>query len=467
MLPPPNRLPEAPVERWMQPFARFLHVESASGVVLLVCTVAALAVANSPWADSVAAFWQIHARVGIGSWELNESLLHWVNDGLMTIFFFVVGLEIKRELVTGELRDARKAALPIMAALGGMVAPAAIYLLLRSGRPGHEGWGIPMATDIAFVVGVLALLGSRVPVGLKILLLSLAIADDIGAVLVIAFFYSTDLSLGILGLAAVGFAAVCVFNQLGVRRVPVYLLIGAGIWIAFLKSGVHPTVAGVLLGLLTPARAWIGDGVLLDIATDIMDWLRRDTNEKAQADHKRVVDQLSMAAHEAASPLERLETALHPWVAFGIMPVFALANAGVRIESASFGHPVAWAVAAGLVVGKPVGIVLFSWLAVRVGVARLPSGVNWRVIVGAGCLAGIGFTMSLFIAGLALQAELLDAGKIGTLMGSTLSAVLGCLLLCAFLPSQRRSTAGHEGSPVGQPSSERPAGSVARSSNIT
>jgi NhaA family Na+:H+ antiporter len=427
-------LPEAPVQRLLQPLARFLEIESASGVVLLVCTLVALGLANSPWADAFGDFWHLtHVRVGIGHWELNESLLHWVNDGLMTIFFFVVGLEIKREIVAGELRDPRKAALPIAAALGGMIAPAAIYLALRGGQPGHQGWGIPMATDIAFVVGFLALLGPRVPLGLKILLLSLAIADDIGAVLVIAVFYSTKLSLAALGIAAAGLVLTTFLNRMGVRSVAVYVAAGAAVWLAFFKSGVHPTVAGVLLGLLTPVRAWVDEWTLSEIVGDITRWLSGE-HQRDEQDRQGALGQLSVAAREAVSPLGRLETTLHPWVAFAIMPVFALANAGVRIEPSALGHPVALAVAAGLVIGKPLGIVLVSWLTVRLGIARLPTGVNWQVMLGAGCLAGIGFTMSLFIAGLALPPELLDAGKLGTLCGSAVSAVLGSVLLLMFLP---------------------------------
>lgn len=430
-----NRPPAGPFGRRMRPFFRFLKVESASGVVLLMCTVVALVLANSPWGGAFADFWKTHLRVGLGPWGLDEPLLHWVNDGLMTIFFFVVGLEIKRELVAGELRDPKKAALPITAALGGMVAPATLYLLLQAGQAGKAGWGIPMATDIAFVVGFLALLGRRVPFGLKILLLSLAIADDIGAVLVIAVFYSTDISFLFLGLAALGFGVIYIFKRIGVRRIPVYVVVGAGIWLAFLKSGVHPTVAGVLLGLLTPASPWVDDRAMLDVLGGALQRLRGNPDEE----HHRgqVLRQLEMTAREAVSPLERLESSLHLWVAFVIMPVFALANAGIRIEPTALGHPVARAVAVGLVLGKPLGIVLFSFLAVRVGFARLPTGVNWKVMLGAGCLAGIGFTMSLFIASLALEGDLLGAGKIGILTGSALSACLGSCFLVAFLP--RRS----------------------------
>jgi NhaA family Na+:H+ antiporter len=400
---------------------------------LLACTLVALAVANSPWSAPFDKFWQTHIRVGVGRWEIDLSLLHWVNDGLMVIFFFVVGLEIKRELVDGELSEWRKAALPVVAAVGGMVAPAAIYLMLPHPVEARAGWGIPMATDIAFVVGFLALLGSRVPSGLKILVLSLAIADDIGSVLVIAVGYTSDLNLSVLGLAVAGFTLMVLFNRLGVGSVTIYVLVGAAIWLGFLKSGVHPTVAGVLLGLLTPARPWLDERTVRRVITDASEHGRA---EHGGEERDETMAQVAAAAREAISPLKRLETALHPWVSFVIMPIFALGNAGVAVETGALSHPVALAVAAGLLVGKPLGIVLFSWLAVRARVAALPAGVNWRVMIGAGCLAGIGFTMALFIAGLALPGDLLDASKIGILTGSFGSAVIGSVLLIAFLRSR-------------------------------
>lgn len=429
-----SALPRTLVRKWMRPLQRFLAIEAASGVVLLVCTLLALALANSPWAATYYDFWHTHVRVGVGDWQLDYSLAHWVNDGLMVIFFFVVGLEIKREIVAGELRDPRKAALPIMAALGGMLAPAGIYWALQAGSPGERGWGIPMATDIAFVVGFLALLGRRVPLGLKILLLALAIADDIGAVLVIAVFYTSDISTVSLIAAAVGFVLTVALNVIGVRRISVYVLMGLAIWLAFLLSGVHPTVAGVLLGLLTPASAWVRPDVFKDVVGQVHQRLHHEQDWHDAPDRNWLLQELSLAANEAASPLERLERGLHPWVAFGIMPIFALANAGVMLSGEQIASPVAIAVALGLLVGKPLGIVSFSWLAVTSGLARLPTGVNWRAMLGAGCLAGIGFTMSLFVANLALTGELLDAAKLGTLAGSTLSAVLGLVLLIVFLP---------------------------------
>jgi NhaA family Na+:H+ antiporter len=429
-----ERLPRRPVDRLVRPFVRFLQIESASGMVLLACTAVALFLANSPWAEAYDAFWHTHLSITVGNWTLDESLTHWVNDALMTIFFFVVGLEIKRELVDGELREPKKAALPIMAALGGMIAPAAVYLALQHGTEAESGWGIPMATDIAFVVGFLALLGKRAPLGLKVLLLALAIADDIGAVLVIALFYSTDIALLPLGLAAAGFALVYFFNHAGVRTVTVYVIIGAAIWLAFFYSGIHPTVAGVMMGLMTPGSAWLGQTALREVIADAIDRLDGVRDRPHAPEHTKLAGELKVTAQETVSPLERLETGLHPWVAFVIMPLFALANAGVPIEPSAFGQPVALAVAAGLILGKPLGIVLFSWLAVRAGWASLPGGVGWPAMIGAGFLAGIGFTMSLFIAALALQGELLDAAKIGILGGSAVSAIVGMALLVLTLP---------------------------------
>jgi NhaA family Na+:H+ antiporter len=436
----------------MEPLARFLEIESASGILLVVCTLLALVLANSPWAEAWNSFWHTEARLGVGGWELRASLAHWVNDGLMTIFFFLVGLEIKRELVDGELRTVRKAALPIVAALGGMIAPAAIYLLLAGSGQGARGWGIPMATDIAFAVGILALLGRRVPIGLKIFLLALAIADDIGAILVIALFYSGAIHLAALGLAALGLIFIYGMNRLAVRSIVAYWIAGAGVWLAMHYSGIHPTIAGVALGLMTPGRAWVAGESLVEILLDAVD--RLDGRIDRPHDRSRLVGDLTATARETLSPLERLETALHPWVAFVIMPIFALANAGVALQPAAATHRIAWAVAAGLVLGKPLGITVFSWLAVRSGAAQLPAGVNWRSLFGAGCLGGIGFTMSLFIASLALEGTPLDAGKIGILAGSTISAAAGLVLLLAYLPAAPPAVAGPNSGPPSTPELE-------------
>jgi NhaA family Na+:H+ antiporter len=424
-----SKLPVTPVVRLTRPLTRFLAVESAGGVVLLACTVVALALANSPAAGWWAKLWHTHVAIEIGGFSLGGELGHFlVNDVLMTVFFFVVGLEIKRELVAGELREPRKAALPVIAALGGMLAPAGIYLALMAGKPGERGWGIPMATDIAFVVGVMALLGRRVPPGLKVMLLSLAIADDIGAVVVIAAFYNAGLDVGMLALAASGLLVTAGLWWAGVRAIPVYVLAGAGVWLAMFWSGVHPTIAGVALGLMTPSGEWVRRDTLRLALADLLGQLKGDEGGVANHD----LQLLAFVARESVSPLERLETALHPWVGFVVMPAFALANAGVAVAPAAITDPIAVAVALGLLLGKPMGIVLFSWAAVRLGAARLPDGVHWPMMLGAGALGGIGFTMSLFVAGLALEGDHLTAGKVGVLTGSVASAVLGTVLLTAF-----------------------------------
>jgi NhaA family Na+:H+ antiporter len=411
-----------PIARLVEPVVRFMQVQSAGGVVLLAVTAVALVLANSPLAADFAALWQMPLGARAGGVDFVKPLLFWINDGLMVLFFFVVGLEIKRELVSGELADPRKALLPVVAAVGGMVLPALVYLACLGGRPGGRGWGVPMATDIAFVVGALSLLGRRVPAGLKILLLTLAIADDIGAVLVITVAYSTDLVLPALGLAAAVVGLVVVLLRLGVRSAPVFAALSAALWLALLKSGIHPTIGGVVLGLLVPASPGLRRFVLLDVVGDLYARLRGAARGE------------SGAPAEALSPLEWLENALHPWVAFAVMPVFALANAGVRVEAAALATPVALAVAAGLVLGKPAGIVLFSWASVKAGLTRLPEGLTWRVMLGAGCLGGIGFTMSLFVAGLAFRDDLLADAKVGILTGSAVSAVLGCVLLLTLSP---------------------------------
>lgn len=418
-----------PIDRISRPFIRFLHIEAAGGMVLLVCTLIALFLANSPWQQAYAEIWQWPLAISLADWKLSLSVGLWINDALMTIFFFVVGLEIKRELVAGELKDRRAAMLPFMAALGGMIAPAAFYLLALGSSDGQSGWGIPMATDIAFVVGFLSLFGSRVPHGLKIFILSLAIVDDLGAIIVIAAFYSTNISFAALAVGFIGLGVAALLNRVGVRTVSAYVAVGTVVWLAFLASGVHPTMAGVLLGLLTPASAWIGDKTFFEALSS---W-SKDFSSGNEKKSRQVTD-LIRTAKETVSPLERLELALHPWVAFIIMPVFALANAGVPLAAEAASSPVAIAVALGLSLGKPLGILLFSWIAIRFMGSKLPPLVNWKIMLGAGFLAGIGFTMSIFIASLALQGNLLVDGKVGTMMGSAVSAVFGLTILYFTLP---------------------------------
>ena len=425
-------LPREPIDSLVDPLKRFLHIEAASGVILLMATVVALTLANLPTAEGFLGIWKTKLMIGLGSFRMDYSLQHWINDGLMAIFFFVIGLEVKRELVMGELQDIRQAILPISAAVGGMVVPAGVYLALQWGEPGARGWGIPMATDIAFVVGCLAVLGKRIPGSLRILLLSLAIADDIGAILVIAIGYTESLNMTALGLGVLGIAALPLMMKVGIRTQFIYYAVMVLTWLAFHESGIHATIAGVIFGLMMPTKSWISESRLETIVEKTRHFLMGEGWSSGQ--RYAMLRQMERATRKSISPLERHETDLHPWVGFLIMPVFALANAGVPVQVADLFNPVALATALGLVLGKPVGIMLFSWLAVQSGIARLPEDINWGVVLGGGFLAGIGFTMALFISGLALSGEILDAAKVGVMAGSALSAVVGVTLLIVCLP---------------------------------
>jgi NhaA family Na+:H+ antiporter len=425
-------LPRAPIARLTDPLERFMHVGSASGIVLLAATAAALALANSPVADAFLSLWKTPIGFEFGAFHMRHSLLHWINDGLMAIFFFVIGLEVKREIVHGELGSLRQAALPIFAALGGMIVPAGIYLALQGGGSAARGWGIPMATDIAFVVGCLALLGPRVPRALRVLLLSLAIVDDIGAILVIAIGYTDAIGWNWLGAGIVGIGAIGLLSRLGVRGFAMYVFLGIWVWFAFHESGVHATVAGVILGLMTPARAYLEDTALAQALEGVIHGLHGE--REGESHDVAEIRGARWLTRETVSPLAYLENTLHPWVAFAIMPLFALANAGVPFTASDLGNPVAIAIAMGLLLGKPVGIVGFSWLAVRTGLASLPQGVTWGLLLGGGLLAAIGFTMALFISGLALDADTLDAAKVGVLEASAVAAVPGMLVMTKLLP---------------------------------
>lgn len=399
---PPGTSPIArrAVARLLQPVQRFLALDAASGILLLIATVAALSWANSPWRTSYEALLHTSAGLSLGGVSFERSLHFWINEGLMTIFFLVVGLEIRRELHGGSLSTARQAALPLAGAIGGMVVPAAIYAALNAGRATAGGWGIPMATDIAFSLGLLALLGARVPPALRVFLLALAVIDDIGAILVIAFFYSATIVPWGFGVAAAGVLAIVALQRAGLRRVALYVPPALAVWAGFLVAGVHPTLAGVVVGLLTPPRPW--EGV------------------------------------EDASPVDRLLDALHGWVSYAIMPVFALANAGVALDGADLAGDGVWALAGvglGLVVGKPVGILVASWLTVRAGWAALPPGSRWSGLAVIGVVAGVGFTMSLFIAGLAFApGAILETSKLGVLVASATAAALTLGLGRALLP---------------------------------
>lgn len=417
---------KGPVARLVaRPLRRFLDTEAASGAVLLVATVAALIWANSPWSGSYESLWHTKIAVSIGSIDLTEDLRGWVNDGMMALFFFVVGLEIKRELVSGELNDFQKAAVPAIAALGGMIVPALIYVAFNAGDPSFQGWGIPMATDIAFAVGVLALVGSSLSPGLRVFLLSLAIVDDIGAIVVIALFYTADISVPWLALAGVGLLAIVLLRGIRVWWTPIYVVVGTVVWFATFESGVHATIAGVALGLLAPARPADPRG-----APDVFEEARKFADEPS-ADEMR---SLMIQAQETVSVAERIESLLHPYTSFLIIPLFAFANAGVVLGAGAFAEamssPVTLGVVVGLVAGKFVGVSLFSWLAVRSGLGALPEGSTWPQLFGVAALAGIGFTVSLFISGLAFREDdFVDQSKIGILVGSVLAAVVGTVLI--------------------------------------
>jgi len=415
------------------PFQEFFRQQASGGIVLMVCAVAALVWANSPLASFYEALWHTEFSLGLGVWSIAKPLHGWINDGLMAIFFFAVGLEIKREVLVGELATARKAMLPIAAAIGGMAVPAVIYFALNAGQPGAGGWGIPMATDIAFALGVLALLGDRVCLSVKVFLTALAIVDDIGAVLVIALFYTTEVSFLALGVGAVFLAALVIANRSGVNNPLVYTVLGFGLWSAFVKSGVHPTVAGVIIAMTIPARQQISDADFLTRSGAILDSFR-EVSERggrmiANESQRRAAAALNRASQLVQTPLQRMEHELHPWVTFLIMPLFALANAGVNIGTGIMDvvtDRISLGIIAGLVIGKQAGIMLFSWLAVKFRLAALPGDISWRDIYAAGWLGGIGFTMSLFIASLAFDGTpFLTVSKVGILTASLLSGIGG------------------------------------------
>jgi len=422
------RLPLETADRFTRAFARFLKIEAASGLLLLFAALAALGLANSPWSEAFLGFWETPIGLHFGSLDFSRSLQHWINDGLMTFFFFVVSLELKRELVLGELRHLRMAALPFAGALGGMLVPVSLYLAIMTGQPGAHGWGTVMATDTAFVIGALALLGSRIPPSLRLFLLSLAIFDDVGAILVVAVGYGEVLIWTALALSVLGLAAVAGSARLGIRSIPIYFLFGGMIWLCFDASGIHPTIAGVVLGLMTPTRVWVSDARLRAILRRVLSYPGGEHWSGDTAD-RRDLRRAGRAVTESLSPLERLEMMLHPWSGFIIMPVFALANAGVTIFGADIRQSVSVAIFAGLAFGKPIGVLTFSWLAVRLGVASQDPSLSWPLLAAGALLTGIGFTMSLFIASLAYAPAMLDAAKIGVLIGSAFSAAAGLLML--------------------------------------
>lgn len=442
--------PDHPPEAWRpgrlvalsiaRPLRYFLRMEAASGLLLVFATGLALTWANVPSDDSYGDFWRTAIGFAIGGevWEL--SLREFVNEGLMVLFFLVVGLEIRREIYHGHLASWRAAALPIVGALGGILVPALIYRSINPLPPGSSGWGVPVATDIAFAVGIMALLGKRVTPTLRVLLLSIAIADDIGATLIITLFYSSDLVLSDLGISLAGVLLIVFMQKLGFRRTVAFVP-GAGlIWLGLHHSGIHPALGGVAIGLMTPVRTWFGPSTFDERARNTVTGICaiQEREDMSEQELVKPLSRLSWMARECVSPVVWLEAALHPWVAFGVMPVFALANAGIRIESETLMNSGAQAAAlgivAGLVIGKPLGIVGSVWIGTRLGLFRLPADVRWAGLGVVGCVGGVGFTMALFIGTLAFDdASLVGASKLAILVGSTLAAVVGLAVGAAAL----------------------------------
>lgn len=441
------------LSRVQDDFKRFLHLEVTGAIVLLVAAIVALIAANSGYAEEYHNLWKIEIGFNFGGWEFSETLLHWIDDGLMAVFFFVVGLEIKREVLVGELSTVRKAALPILAAVGGMIAPALIYLAVNQGGEGASGWGIPMATDIAFALGVLALLGSRIPVALKVFLTALAIADDIGAILVIAAFYTEHIHLGWLGVGLGLILVLVLFNIFDVDNPVPYFAVASVIWFAFLHSGIHATIAGVLVAFTIPAKARTQSIAFVAWAREKLDEIEGvdvpGSHVLADPTQQHCALEIREAAKHTAAPLQRLEAGLHPFATYVVLPLFALANAGVTLtEYDVFDiilEPVSIGIFLGLTLGKTLGIFGFTWLAVRLRLAQLPQSIRWQHIFGASMLGAIGFTMSLFISNLAFRGQLLQAeAKLSILITSLIAGGLGYAFLRFVTRHDTVSTEGLE-----------------------
>jgi NhaA family Na+:H+ antiporter len=427
---------KSPIDHLLKPVSKFIHLEYTSGIVLFLGVVLAIAWVNSPWADSYHHLWEINFSVGFDKYVLSHPLHLWINDGLMAVFFFVIGLELKREFIAGELSTLRKASLPMIAALGGMLVPAGIYLLINRGTQTAHGWGIPMATDIAFALALLSIAGKHIPSSVKVFLSALAVADDLGAVLVIAFFYSANIDFRPLMIGGIFLLALVIGNAIGIRNSAFYLILGFGVWVGFLLSGVHATIAGVLVAFAIPARTKIDEkrysNRLRELSYEFDEEIPNCSTLTTPRQHETIeyIKALSLAAQ---TPLQKIEHSLHPWVAFVIMPVFALANAGIVIGSDFFSsllNPVSTGVMAGLLIGKFTGVLLFTWLAVKTGFTALPDKATWYHVIGVAALAGIGFTMSLFVSALAFnKPQYMDQAKYGILLASVLAGILGTIIL--------------------------------------
>jgi NhaA family Na+:H+ antiporter len=432
-----------PLARLITPMQRFLHHETSGGVILLAMTVLALFLANSPFATSYFHILETEVGISIGSFHFEHSVLHWINDGLMVIFFFMVGLEIKREILVGELASVRLAALPIIAAIGGVLVPALIYMLFNAGGHYAHGWAIPTATDIAFAIGCLALLGKRVPFSLKVFLTAVAIVDDLIAVLVIAFFYSSGLDFTMLGIGFIFLGILVLANFFGIRTPLVYAGVGVLVWLAFLNSGVHATIAGVLIACTVPARYRIDEPSFLERAKGLLAHFEQghpDSSPMLTDERQQVaVLELEKLCEDVQAPLQKMEHSIHGWVSWLIMPIFALANAGVHISFDAITTerlPIMLGVVCGLVIGKPIGLFGASWLAIKLGIAAKPAGVTWLQMFAVTILGGIGFTMALFVGSLSFdEVAALDIAKISILIASLLAAVGGMIMLNIVKPS--------------------------------
>jgi len=424
-----------PIDKITEPASKFIHQEHTSGIVLFIAVLAAITWVNSPFAHSYHQLWDIKVSLGFGNHALNHPLHLWINDGLMAVFFFVIGLELKREFMAGELSTIKKASLPMVAALGGMIVPALIYFFINKGTASEHGWGIPMATDIAFALALLSIAGKHIPSSVKVFLSALAVADDLGAVLVIAIFYSSHIDFAPLTIGVCLLTILLIGNKLGIRSIIFYLVIGFAVWVAFLLSGVHATIAGVLVAFTIPARTRINEKnyaeslrkLLFDFEAQIPNNSTLTTPEQ-----HHTIEKIKKMTTDAETPLQKVEYGLHPWVAFVVMPLFALANAGIIIGSNFFSsllNPVSLGVMIGLVAGKFIGVLSATWLMVKFG-AQLPANSTWKQITGVALLAGVGFTMSLFISGLAFShAEMVDQAKYGILLASLLAGILGVVVL--------------------------------------
>jgi Na+:H+ antiporter, NhaA family len=430
-----NSIPKSPVEKLVAPVNKFIHLQYTSGIVLLLSVLAAIIWANADY-RSYHHLWDLDFSVGFAGHNLSKPLHIWINDGLMAIFFFVIGLELKREFMDGELSSLKKAALPMGAALGGMVVPALIYFAINKNTEAGHGWGIPMATDIAFALALLSMAGKHIPASVKVFLSALAVADDLGAVLVIAFFYTSSVNFIALGIAGIFLVILIMGNKMGIRSSAFYLLVGICVWVCFLLSGVHATIAGVLVAFTIPAITRINENVysenLRKLSSDFETEIPRDGSLITMGQLK-IIQQVKHLSQAAETPLQKIEHGLHPYVAFLIMPLFALANSGIFIGADilhTIINPVSIGVSLGLVIGKFVGILLFTWILVKTGLGSLPESATWKHITGVAFLGGIGFTMSLFISGLAFKNPLfVDQAKYGILVASIIAGILGTFVL--------------------------------------